>query len=479
MGVKGFFNECKAAAEVCTLKEYAVKHGYETNNRNWRSLVLGVDANNLLDMCRGASKALQVKSIHSASALEIFFKTLCLLSAAPVSLLFVFDGPNRPKIKRGVKVITDNDPVLYRQALKFIRAFSYRSTMAPGEADCLLAALAKNKVIDGVISDDSDMIFLGIPLVFRKLRGPNSKDIRYQVYTPKSVQDATGLTRGGLVLTALLSGSDHDDGVDGCGIKTAIDIAKNTALGEELLEYASLYAETPDYLDESLDAWRNSLRLQISFNPRGKLNKHYPTISERITARFPDRKALRFYVNYPPPVPGTLPSMEPRLLAISTVVSACREMFKWTDNHMLRRFKGSGIWEGALLRLLYSPRLYYDKPSHSFHEGVFQAGFVKTSPKHQFRGGLRCARVTFCMETLTALSDLEVPRGTSMKRAVWVPLSVFQVAKASKPLPSQQPAVNEPGANYIDIDSDSEEEDAGYVESPHYKVDFGILYVVH
>ncbi|KAL0570290.1 hypothetical protein V5O48_011680 [Marasmius crinis-equi] len=113
--------------------------------------------------------------------------------------------------------------------------------------------------------------------------------------------------------------------------------------------------------------------------------------------------------------------MEPRLLDMSLVVSTCREMLKWTDSQINRRFKSSGICEGALLRLLYSPRLLYDKPSRSFHEGLPQVAIVKTDSKHELRGSLNCLRQ-----------------------------------------PSN--SVNDTSAKYIDIHSDSGEEDAGSIE---------------
>jgi hypothetical protein len=39
-------------------------------------------------------------------ALEKIFYQLCNLSLAPVTLVFVFDGPGRPSIKRGTRVIS-------------------------------------------------------------------------------------------------------------------------------------------------------------------------------------------------------------------------------------------------------------------------------------------------------------------------------------------------------------------------------------
>lgn len=56
--------------------------------------------------------------------LRAFFYQLCEFSKAPITLVFVFDGPGRPSIKRGKKVKTK--PLwLIEHVKKVIKAFGY------------------------------------------------------------------------------------------------------------------------------------------------------------------------------------------------------------------------------------------------------------------------------------------------------------------------------------------------------------------
>lgn len=61
--------------------------------------------------------------------LEIFFYKLCRLSQAWSNIVFVFDGPNRPSIKRGHKVPVENEVDWYGPCQKIIKDFGYHVHM--------------------------------------------------------------------------------------------------------------------------------------------------------------------------------------------------------------------------------------------------------------------------------------------------------------------------------------------------------------
>ena len=60
----------------------------------------------MLAECVAASKKPKVHGQIHGGGVYIFFTKLARLLSCPLSLVFVLDGPDRPKIKRGVKVNT-------------------------------------------------------------------------------------------------------------------------------------------------------------------------------------------------------------------------------------------------------------------------------------------------------------------------------------------------------------------------------------
>lgn len=141
----------------------------------------------MIDACIEGAKLAGTHSQSSESPiLLIFFRKLCGFLNAPVTLVFVFDGPHRPSTKRGKKVI--NRPLWitdYAKAL--IEAFGFywhivrmihcyfpehcfscvARVQAPGEAEAELATLNSLHWIDAIITTDSDTIIFGANCILR------------------------------------------------------------------------------------------------------------------------------------------------------------------------------------------------------------------------------------------------------------------------------------------------------------------------
>jgi len=69
-------------------------------------------------------------------AVRVLFYCLCHLLTLPIIPVFVFDGPDRPKVKRGVNVKMGKSHWLSSPFKKFIEVFSffwYMVSVASGE----------------------------------------------------------------------------------------------------------------------------------------------------------------------------------------------------------------------------------------------------------------------------------------------------------------------------------------------------------
>ncbi|KAJ7893693.1 PIN domain-like protein, partial [Mycena olivaceomarginata] len=82
-------------------------------------------------------------------------------------LVFVFDGPGRPSIKRGTRVISR--PLwLIDHLKKMITYFGFHFYDASsGEAKAEFAWLNAEDKIDGILTEDSDAFVFGARLVIR------------------------------------------------------------------------------------------------------------------------------------------------------------------------------------------------------------------------------------------------------------------------------------------------------------------------
>jgi len=74
--------------------------------------------------CIGGTRAAGVNSQHPGGALYTLFKRLAGYNKMPVRLVFVFDGPGRPSLKRGHQVVDRKLPWI-EPAQKLIQYFGY------------------------------------------------------------------------------------------------------------------------------------------------------------------------------------------------------------------------------------------------------------------------------------------------------------------------------------------------------------------
>ncbi|KAJ7234695.1 hypothetical protein C8J57DRAFT_1531418 [Mycena rebaudengoi] len=140
------------AGETTTLLDIATLEGFQVNNRRLRSLVSGVD----ISVIEAALKAAGVLA-NQATLLEKLFCQLCTYSLAPITYVFIFDGPRRHSVKRGPRVV--HRPARLIEHLRImITGFGFYFYDAPAEAEAELAQLNASGAIDGIITDDSDAL---------------------------------------------------------------------------------------------------------------------------------------------------------------------------------------------------------------------------------------------------------------------------------------------------------------------------------
>ncbi|KAG6836757.1 hypothetical protein H0H93_003676 [Arthromyces matolae] len=365
MGINGLWNIVKDSRRSISFLDLCIREMLQRKKSGARPFIVGVDFNNLFDKAAAGARN---QSIHGSLGenpeLQIFFNRLCEFLTVPAVFVFVYDGHNKPSVKRGKKV--KRTPLWYLEHVKaLLNAFGYRHHQAPGEAEAELARLNSEGLIDAIITDDSDSLVFGAKYVLRRVQ---KDDIdQYYAYDADTIHDMHHLTHDGLLLFALLSGGDYHAGITGCGEKTSLALSC-CGFGEMLLHARRTLGNGCDF-SGSLTNFRADIRKELQHNTHGYLDRHhsYSTIISQIDDQFPNCQILDLYA-FPQtswmqrsPNPGidtsTWIHREP---VISKITQFCIQRFRWPLKKILSKFQ-SKLWSGILISMLYSRYSVYSE----------------------------------------------------------------------------------------------------------------------
>ncbi|KAF7979888.1 hypothetical protein HWV62_40677 [Athelia sp. TMB] len=300
--------------------------------------------------------------------LRTLFFRVAQLAKLPILPLFMFDGRQRPAVKRGSKMGKAGSHGLSPSFKQVLGAFGFEWREAPGEAEAELAYLNKCGVIDAIMTDDVDTLLFGattiIKNISKKLTGNKAhpaldsagkaNGTHVMVYSAESIRThpQVRLTQGGMVLIALLAGGDYGKGVEKCGKDIAYAMAL-CGFGEQLV---SLYDRRKrEDIYPALANWRRAVNEELHTNSRKHMKQRHPSIF--IPNTFPDMQIMEFYMN---PVcssqargPGGGPIKCNGEMNLAKLAAICESNFEeWGYmTAIIKRFRGV-IWPGAVVRLL-------------------------------------------------------------------------------------------------------------------------------
>ncbi|KAJ7831727.1 hypothetical protein B0H14DRAFT_1180812 [Mycena olivaceomarginata] len=186
-----------------------------------------------------------------------------------------------------------------------------------------------------------------------------NKDIpdEITVYTSESFKNDIGLTRGGILLLAILGGGDYDTvGLAGCGSHIALALA-HCGFGDSLLQASENMAEAE--LEEFLIQWREDLRTELATNSRGFLRSKQNTLSTKIPETFPSLRVLSLYVQPTTSwsngfVPPATDKWIVKLPALPELAVYCNKEFGWNPAAIAEKFRRL-IFSGLCTRRLTMP----------------------------------------------------------------------------------------------------------------------------
>ena len=109
--------------------------------------------------------------------------------------------------------------MLTRQTM--LRHFGIPYVVAPMEAEAQCAELIQRGLVDGIVTDDSDVLLFGGTRVYRHMFTAH-KDV--ECYVAADIEGQLHLSRDMLISLAYLLGSDYSEGLRGIGGVIAMQI---------------------------------------------------------------------------------------------------------------------------------------------------------------------------------------------------------------------------------------------------------------
>ncbi|KAF9451879.1 PIN domain-like protein [Macrolepiota fuliginosa MF-IS2] len=167
-------------------------------------------------------------------------------------------GDVRKEIDDEIKVLNDQRKAALRdseditqqmisQIMTMLRLFGIPYITAPMEAEAQCAELVSLGLVDGVITDDSDVFLFGAQRVYKNMFN-QSKTV--ELFLSSDLERELGLDRDTLVMLAYLLGSDYTEGLGGVGPVVAMELLKEFPGKDGLHKFADWWRKVQEGKDK-------------------------------------------------------------------------------------------------------------------------------------------------------------------------------------------------------------------------------------
>ncbi|KAI9103096.1 hypothetical protein DFS34DRAFT_576643 [Phlyctochytrium arcticum] len=179
----------------------------------------------------------------------------------------------------------DIEGELIRDIQSLLTIFGLPYLVAPMEAESQCAWLVTAKLVDGIVTDDSDVFLFGGTRIYKNMFNQQKY---VEEYTAERLYETMNLTRENLIQLAYLLGSDYTEGIEGVGPTGAMEV---------LAEWGG---EGLEPLERFREWWEGVLR-----NPTAIVSTENATLRRlrrlcsklSIPASFPDSRVCDAYLH--------------------------------------------------------------------------------------------------------------------------------------------------------------------------------------
>lgn len=130
--------------------------------------------------------------------------------------------------------------IMVTECQALLRLFGIPYITAPMEAEAQCAELVHLGLVDGIVTDDSDIFLFGGTRVYKNMFNSNKF---VECYLSDDLEKELSLSRDQLISIAHLLGSDYTEGLSGIGPVTAVEILSEFPGREGLTEFKEWWSE--------------------------------------------------------------------------------------------------------------------------------------------------------------------------------------------------------------------------------------------
>lgn len=148
----------------------------------------------------------------------------------------------------------DVTPEMARQMIDELKRHNIQYVVSPYEADAQLVYLERNNIIQGILSEDSDMLVFGAHRLLTKLdQYGNCIEINRDDFTACREISLVGWSQAEFRTMAILSGCDYLANINKMGLRTAYRLVRKHKTIEKILrilQFDGQYRIPPKYLED-------------------------------------------------------------------------------------------------------------------------------------------------------------------------------------------------------------------------------------
>lgn len=230
---------------------------------------------------------------------------------------------------------------IFEQVKELLRIFGIPYVESPAEAEAQCVFLEKNGLVDGIITEDSDVFPLGAKRVFRSFF---SQGIYAYAFDSEVFEKELGLNTEQIIHLSLFLGSDYSLGIRGVGIVNAMEIVEAFQSLEALIRFRE-WAKAPDlFLEDSDKHYEGVAEKEREYKLYHKNFKK----SWELPETFPDMRVIDAYRH--PLVDGSLQKFEWGRPDFDKIKAFTNKFMLLSENQFnemilpLKNVKGRSFW---------------------------------------------------------------------------------------------------------------------------------------
>uniref|UniRef100_A0AC34FAJ9 Uncharacterized protein n=1 Tax=Panagrolaimus sp. ES5 TaxID=591445 RepID=A0AC34FAJ9_9BILA len=171
----------------------------------------------------------------------------------------------------------EDEKGVYTECQQLLTFLGLPYIVAPGEAEAQCAELEKLGLVEGIVTDDSDIWLFGGKIVYKNMF---SKKRNVHFYSGNAIENQLKLTKLECIQLTMLAGGDYTRGFEGVGMVTALEI-----IAEFTPKIKKITTEKEAYdVLEAIRKWLDSKR-KFEAKPDFSRSKPFTESKDRIRLR--------------------------------------------------------------------------------------------------------------------------------------------------------------------------------------------------